>query len=291
MNISTIKKYYRLTKPGIIYGNLITATAGFFLASKANINLQLLIPTLIGIAFVIGSSCVFNNYIDRGIDEKMPRTKNRALVKGTVSTRNALIYATILGILGFVTLAVYTNLLTVIIGLIGVFFYVVMYSIWKRRSIYGTIIGSVSGAVPIVAGYTAVTNKFDLGAFILCTILIVWQMPHFYAIAIYRLKDYTAAKIPVLPVKKGIFITKINMLSYIIVFIIAVISLTFFGFTGYLYLFVALALGLGWLWLSIKGFKTNDDAIWARKMFFFSLITITLLSIVISVDSLVKNAI
>ncbi len=286
-----IKEYYRLAKPGIVYGNLITASAGFFLASKGNINFQLLVATLIGIALIIGSSCVFNNYIDRGIDEKMPRTKNRALVKGTVSPRNALIYATVLGILGFLVLAIYTNFITVIIGSIGVFFYIVMYSIWKRRSIYGTIVGSVSGAVPIVAGYTAVTNHFDMGAFLIFMILVLWQMPHFYAIAIYRLKDYTAAKIPVLPVKKGIFITKIHMLSYIIAFIIAVSLLTILGFTGYIYLSVALALGGSWLLLCIKGFKTNNDAIWARKMFFFSLITITLLSVVISIDALVKNVI
>ncbi len=166
-----------------------------------------------------------------------------------------------------------------------------MYSIWKRRSVYGTIVGSVSGAVPIVAGYTSVTNNFDMGAFIIFMILVLWQMPHFYAIAIYRLKDYAAANIPVLPVKKGIFITKIHMLFYIIAFIIAVSLLTLYGFTGYIYLSVALALGGGWLLLSIKGFKANDDAIWARKMFFFSLITITLLSVVISIDALVKNVI
>ncbi len=114
MNISTIKTYYRLAKPGIVYGNLITAAAGFFLASKGFINFQLLIAILVGIALIIGSSCVFNNYIDREIDEKMPRTKNRALVKGTVSPRNALIYATVLGILGFLVLAIYTNLTTVV---------------------------------------------------------------------------------------------------------------------------------------------------------------------------------
>jgi protoheme IX farnesyltransferase len=283
--MSLIKTYISLTKPGIIFGNVITAAGGFFLAAKVHNNLWLFLATMIGLSLVIASGCVFNNYIDRSIDEKMTRTKNRALVKKLIPSRNAIIYGILLGLFGVLLLSFYTNLLTVFLALAGFFFYVVLYGIWKRRSVYGTIIGSVSGAVPPVAGYCAVTNRFDSGAIILFMILVLWQMPHFYAIALYRLHDYAAAKIPVLPVKKSMLTTKIHMLVYIIGFIIASSLLTVFGYTGYAYLIVVLLLGLGWFGFAIKGFKTNNDTLWARKMFTFSLIVITLLCVMLSIDA------
>ena len=216
-----LKAYYQLTKPGIIYGNLITAAAGFFLASAGRINLWLLILTLLGTSLVIASACVFNNYFDREIDAQMSRTKNRGLVKGTISTQNALMFATALGIIGFGVLIVYVNLTTVIVGLIGFFDYVIFYTFSKKLTVWATLIGSVAGATPIVAGYTAVTNRFDLSALILFLILTAWQMPHFYAIATYRMDDYANAKIPVLPVKAGILATKIQILLFIVGFVIA----------------------------------------------------------------------
>lgn len=287
--MDSIKNYYWLAKPGIIYGNLVTTIAGFLLASRGQVNFELLIATLLGISLVIASGCVFNNYIDRNIDAKMARTKNRALVKRVISGRNALTYASILGIFGLVTLGFFANMLSVYVALVGLFFYVVMYSLWKRRSVYGTVIGSISGAVPPVVGYVAVTNNLDAGALILVAILVTWQMPHFYAIAIYRLKDYAAAGIPVLPVKRGIYLTKINMLVYINAFIIAALLLTFFGYTGYSYLVVAVLLGFIWLSLCIKGLNAKtDDRLWARKMFLFSLIVLTLLCVMISADAFLK---
>ena len=203
-----IKTYYLLTKPGIIYGNSINTAGGFLLAAKGVIDPLLFLAALIGTAFVIGSACVFNNYIDREIDEKMARTKKRALVTGDIPVKNALIFGTLLGILGFLILFSYTNLLTGVIGVIGVVMYVVVYGYFKRRTVHGTLIGSISGAIPPVAGYTAVTNLIDTGAILLFLILVFWQMPHFYAIAVYRIEDYKKAGIPVLSVVKGIPTTK-----------------------------------------------------------------------------------
>lgn len=243
---------------------------------------------LLGMSLVIASACVINNFIDRSIDEKMERTKNRALVKHKISSRSAIIYAIILGLLGFTILIFYTNLLTAFIGLVGFFFYVVMYSIWKRKSIHGTLVGSISGAVPPVAGYCAASNQLDAGAIILFLILVIWQMPHFYAIAIFRLKDYANASIPVLPVKMGIKTTKIHILLYIVAFIVASFTLFSFGYVGYLYLVVMSLLGLIWLWMGLKGFKTENDDLWAKKMFRMSLIIITLFSVIISVEGFLK---
>lgn len=280
-----IKEYYHLTKPGIIYGNLITAAGGFLLASKGHIQFGLFLAILAGTSLVIASACVFNNYIDRGIDQKMERTKQRAMVKGSISGPAALTYGAILFILGVAILAWYTNFLTLGIGLIAFIVYVAVYGVGKRRSVHGTIIGSVAGAAPVVAGYTTVTNRFDLGAFVLFAILVLWQMPHFYSIAMYRLDEYKAADIPVLPLKTSMRTTKIQILAYITAFIVAVVSLTVFGYAGYTYLVVMVLLGLAWLRLGSQGFKAKDDAAWARTMFRFSLVVILSLSVMLAVGS------
>src|SRR6185503_3198280 len=114
-----IKTYYNLTKPGIIYGNAITTIAGFFLASKGHIHWVLFLTTLLGISLVIGSACVFNNLMDRDLDIRMERTRNRATVTGKITNRNAIIYAVILGLLGTFILAKHTNLLATLIALTG----------------------------------------------------------------------------------------------------------------------------------------------------------------------------
>ena len=284
-----IKAYYSLTKPGIIYSNTLIAAAGFFLASKGQINYWLLLAVLVGIGLVIACGCVFNNYLDRQIDQKMERTKKRALASGLISGQNALIFGTILGFLGFLVLIIYTNLLTVTLGAVALFFYVVVYGIWKRRSVYGTLVGSISGALPPVAGYCAVSNRLDLGALLLFVILVCWQMPHFYAIAIYRAKDYQAALIPVLPVKKGILLTKINMLFYILAFIIASLMLTVLGFTGNKYFVVMAVVGLVWLGLCLKGFGVKNNELWARRMFILSLVIIMSFFVFVSLDVVIPT--
>lgn len=283
--------YYRLTKPGIIYGNLLTAIGGFILGAKGQIHVGLAVAAFLGISLIIASACVVNNYIDRGIDSRMERTKKRAMVTRTISVRNAMIYAAILGVIGFGVLLIYTNTLTFVLGLTAYFVYVVWYGIEKRRSTLGTLVGSIAGSMPPVAGYTAVTGNFDAGAFILFLILTLWQMPHFYAIAIYRLKDYQAAGIPVLPAVKGMKETKIHILLYITGFLISLVLLTIFGYAGYLYLVIMLGLGVWWLIKGAQGFQATDDNAWARKLFFQSLILITSLSVILPVDTIVRHGI
>ena len=279
-----IKEYYTLTKPGIIKGNAITAIAGFLLASRGNINFVLFAQAIVGISFVVASGCVFNNYIDRKIDRKMERTKKRSLVTGAIPLKNAILFGAILGIAG-VWIMFYTNFLTVLIASLGFFFYVVMYSIFKRRSPFGTIVGSISGAVPPVVGYVAVTNHLDMGALLLFSILVIWQMPHFYAIAIFRLEDYKAAGIPVLPIIKGMKETKKQMLIYIVAFIAVAALFTVFSYTGYFYLVIIILLGAYWFWFGIKSFKSVDDVRWARKMFGLSLLNLLGFCIMLSIDS------
>lgn len=280
---SAFKTYYQLTKPGIIRGNAITAIGGFLLASRGTFHLETFLGMLLGISLVIASACVVNNYIDRSIDAKMQRTKKRALVTGTVTVKNALVYASLLGFLGLVCLS-FTNLLTISLAIIGYIFYVVIYGYAKRRSSLGTVVGSVSGAIPIVVGYCAVTNAFDFGAILLFLIMVMWQMPHFYAISIYRRQEYKAAGIPVLSLTKGVQTTKIYILLYIIGFSFVSMLLTVFGYTGYIYLLVMLCLSLYWLRMAMLGFRTKDDDKWARKVFGFSLIVLLIFSVLISVE-------
>ncbi len=275
------KSYCLLTKPGIIMGNVITTAGGFALASRVHFDLLLFLATLAGLGFIIGSACVFNNCIDREADEKMARTKNRPLVRGVISPRNAMIFAVVLGLIGTLILTAIANLLTVAIALFGFFVYVLLYSFSKYRSVHGTLIGSVAGAVPPVVGYCAVSNQLDAGAWIIFAMIVLWQMPHFFAIAIYRLDDYAKASIPVLPIIKGMLQTKIQMLLYVIGFIVASCMLTVFHYTGYVYLVVSAVLGFTWLYLCVQGFKCENDTRWARKMFIFSLVIVTTLCAVI----------
>ena len=273
------RRYYYLAKPGIIYGNLLTAVAGFLLATSYPFNTALLIATLGSIALVIGSGCVFNNYYDIDIDGVMERTKNRALVTGDIKPTNALIYGAILGILGFGLLVFATNTVTVIVGLIGYIDYVLIYGPLKRRSVSSTIVGAVSGSTAIVAGYTAVTGRIDLAAIILFTIMILWQVAHFNAIAIYRSNDYDSAQIPILPSVMGMARSIKIIVLFIFLFIVATMSLTLFGYTGYTYLFVMGAIGIAWLWAGVDGIYSLEPKIWARKTFFYSLVVILVFSL------------
>ena len=281
----SLKHFIQITKPGIIFGNVLSVAGGFFLASKGNIDFSVLLAAIIGTSLVVASGCVFNNCIDRDIDQKMERTRNRVLVQGLVSMKLALLYATLLGVFGVGLLYTKANPLAALFAVIGFVIYVGLYSLYlKRKSVHGTLVGSLSGAMPPVIGYVAVSNSFDFAALTLLVMFSLWQMPHSYAIAIFRFKDYHAAKIPVLPVKRGIPVTKRHILLYILAFLVATLMLTFGGYAGLNYLAVAAGMGMYWLYMAWKGYKAADDTVWARKLFVFSIFTITALSVMMSVD-------
>jgi protoheme IX farnesyltransferase len=286
MTRSIIKTYYSLTKPGVLYGNALTAAAGFLLASGKSINFWLFVALCIGSTLIIASACVLNNYLDQDIDKKMARTKKRALVQGEIKGRSAVIFSIVLGVVGVAILLAWTNLLVVAIGIGGFIVYVVLYGMLsKRLSMHGTLVGSVSGAAPILAGYCAVTGTIDVGAILVFLILFLWQMPEFYSIAVYRQKEYAAAGVPVMSVVKGIKSTKIQIFIYTILFVVATFSLTVFHVTGYVYLVLMGILGLYWIWLGLKGLSAKDSDAWARKMFRFSLIILLVFCGIISVDA------
>ena len=285
-----IKAYYSLTKPGVLYGNALTTVAGFLFGTFAlgkSFNPVLFISITVGSTLVIAAACALNNYLDQDIDALMTRTKKRAIVSGAVSPKGALWFAIILAIVGMIILALWTNWLVVAIGLAGYITYVWLYGAFsKRRSPHGTLVGSVSGAMPILAGYVGISGVFDLTALTLFVILFAWQFPEFYSIAIYRRKEYKAASIPLLPIARGVKRTKIEILLYTLLYIVATLILTPLGRTGVTYFLVMLVLGGYWLLLAAKGFSASDDDAWARKMFRFSMVTILALCILLPIGPL-----
>ena len=193
---SQARSYYRLTKPGIIYGNALMFAAGFFLGSWGGINWPLFFVALLGLSLVMASACVFNNYADRDLDKKMERTKTRALASGTISLNAAYIYGLVLAFLGFGTLYFFSTYLSFLVALVGFATYVFVYTPLKPKTSLALYIGAVAGATPPVVGYTAVTGTFDIWALGLFVAIFVWQLPHFIAIATYRYEEYTAAGVP-----------------------------------------------------------------------------------------------
>lgn len=276
--------YYLLTKPGIIFGNLFTFAAGFALGSKGNFDLQLFFLTLIALGLVIASACVFNNVIDKSIDQKMERTKERALAKGSIALPAALAYGSILGITGSLLLLAFTPLPAFLFAIAGFAIYVFIYSFSKRKTIYATAIGSIAGAIPPVVGYTAASGTVDLGALLFFLMMVLWQMPHFYAIALMHLNDYSKAGLPLLPIVKGVHRTKIQMALYIIAFVPVVLLFTLFHYTGLLFFIVTGILGTVWLALAVQGLIMQDNQIWNRNMFLFSLVIMAVICLLIPVE-------
>ena len=256
------------------------------LAARGQINVGLFVALFIGTTLVIASACVINNVLDKDIDRIMSRTKTRPTAAGLIPDRNALILCAVLGIVGFAILGAWTNLLVIISGIIGWVVYVWAYGVEsKRKSVHGTLVGAISGAMPIVGGYVAVTNRFDLGAALLFIVLFSWQMPEFYSIAIYRLQEYKAAGVPVISVVKGVDHTKKEILLYTAIFVAASVLLPIFHYAGLTYMIVMAAFGIYWLYIAVQGQYIKDAEGWARRMFKFSLVMILLLCVMLSVGS------
>lgn len=284
MGIERVRDFYVLTKPGIIQGNSLALLAGYLLAASLyGFDAWLMLAVFMGTSLVIGSACVFNNILDRAMDQRMQRTQDRALVRGTISVSAAALYGAAVGLGGFTILWWGVNPLVTLLGLISLVWYVVIYGYAKRTTSWSTLIGSVCGAMPPVAGYTAVTGSIDLAAVILFAILTVWQMPHFYALAIRRKDEYAAVNWPVLPVVRGIADTKRRMIAYMVLFCLTVPWLSIAGYTGMVYLIGSVALAVYWLTVALRTWHEPNDHIWAGRIFGVSLIVLPLQSALIAV--------
>lgn len=286
----TLGRYISLTKPGVLFGNVITGVAGFCLASAwlRHFDAGLFLAAIGGMTLIIASACALNNVLDQDIDRIMARTKKRAVASGAVPARRALVFSIILGVAGVATLALWTNWIVVVVGVSGFIVYVWLYgALAKRRSIHGTLVGSISGAAPILAGYVAVSGKLDVGALLVFLALFFWQFPEFFSIAIYRRDEYKAAGVPVITVKKSAAYTKQRIFAYAVLFLASALLLTSFHYTGYIYAALMALIGAYWLFVGFEGFRPGtDDERWARRMFHASLNVLLLYSLLIAIGPL-----
>ena len=282
--MSFFKNYIQLAKPGIIFGNLITLTGGFLLATHRQIGFEylgLFFFVMIGVALMIASGCVFNNCYDCDIDSTMARTQKRPLVTGDISLVMALLYGLVLFVLSCIVLYTLVNPLTLYIILIGFVVYVVIYTISKRLTIHATVLGGISGAIPPVAGYTAVVNGLDYNALSLFLILFFWQIPHSYAIAMLYSDDYKKVKLPMLPLVKGVPYTKKIMLVYLVLFVISCSLPYLLGTADLVSFLICMLMAVYWSYKSVKSYQNDDDRTYAKTVFKFSIIVVTVISLTI----------
>lgn len=269
-----------LIKSKVVLGNLIAVLGGFLLAARGHIQPGLLAVILCGAAMVLAGACAANNVIDRDIDAIMKRTRCRPLVTGAMTVGLARIWSAVLS-LGGMLLLLSVSPRSALMALSGWLVYVGLYSLWlKRHSVHGTLIGSLSGAVPPVIGYCAI-HPFDGGAGLLMAMFCLWQIPHSYAIALLRADDYRAAAIPQWALVAGSAWVRRHFIYYIAAFVLVTAQLSAFGYTGQAFLVVTALCGTYWVALAVN---ESPDAVWARHQYLCSLLTIVALSITMAVD-------
>lgn len=282
--------YYQLIKPGVMYGNVLTGIAGYLFAAGHydRFSWWEFVVTIIGMTLVVSAACVLNNFLDQDIDQIMQRTKKRPSVTGQVSGRAMVTYSLTLLTLGMTALTLWTNWLVVLIGALGFIIYVWLYgALSKRKSLHGTLVGSISGAMPIAGGYAAVSGAIDPGLIVVFLILFFWQFPEFYSIAIYRRKEYKAASIPVITVVRSIPHTIRWIFINTMLYIACTLALTPLGYTGWVYFLIMAYAGFVWLRIGIDGFSAQNPEEWAKKrMFRQSMYQILLLCVMLSIGPL-----
>jgi protoheme IX farnesyltransferase len=272
-----IRDYYWLCKPGIVYGNIIHLMAGVFLAAPYGLTYRAVIGSAVGTGLVIASACAANNYFDRAIDAKMKRTSWRATAVGSVGPRQVFVFSAVLLVSGLALLLWLTNWLVVGLGVAAYVLYVFVYTFSKPVTPHSTLIGSIPGALPAVAGYVAVSSEFDAGAWLIFFLVLCWQMPHFYAISVFRRDEYKAAKVPVLGVVAPLKEVKINMALFLLSYLVTILLMASLEVTGLPATVLLLAGTAYWLLVFMK--RTADGKRWARRVFGASLVTSILLPV------------
>lgn len=280
-----------LTKPRIIELLLVTTVPPMIVANRGMPSLLLILNTVIGGALAAGGANAFNMYIDRDIDAVMNRTKGRPLVTGEVSPPEALAFAVTVETLAFVWLAAFVNLLSAVLALTACAFYVIVYTIWlKRTSTQNIVIGGAAGAVPVLIGWSSVTNTVGLAALVLFGVVFFWTPPHFWALAIKYEDDYSAADVPMLPVVQGHRSAVRQIIAYSIV--VWALTLVFWHVAdmGWIYFTTAVVLGVAFTGGAVRLLGVTDRERQKResiRYFAFSITHLTVLFAAMAVDQLV----
>ncbi len=278
------RDYLELCKPRVVMLMLITAVVGMLLATPGNLTFALLLASLCGIGLMAASGAVLNHMIDYRIDVIMNRTKKRPLPSGKVSSKQALIFAAILGLIGISILILWVNLLTALLTLFALIGYAIIYTVFlKRATVQNIVIGGLAGAMPPLLGWTAVSNQLDYTALLLVLIIFTWTPAHFWSLAIARIDEYAKAKIPMLPVTHGTAFTKLYVFLYVLL-LVAVTLLPFVvDMMGLIYLIGASILNVLFI---IYGWRLlmHDNKKVAMKAFHFSNIYLALLFAFMLID-------
>jgi protoheme IX farnesyltransferase len=281
---TSFRDYLELTKPKVVALMILTSIIGMFLSVPGMVPIDVLILGNVGIALCAGAAAVINHVVDRKIDLKMSRTLNRPVAKGRVSPYQALLFSTILGLIGMAILLVYINSLTAWLTLASLFGYAVLYTSYlKRATPQNIVIGGLAGAVPPLLGWTAVTGEIHGHALLLVLIIFAWTPPHFWALAVHRKDEYAKAEIPMLPVTHGEKYTRISILLYTVLMILVTLLPFAVGMSGWLYISGALILGAGFLyWAIVMMLDRNPNA--GMDTFKYSIVYLMALFIIMLVD-------
>ncbi len=282
---NVLSDFVEICKPRIALLVLVTTFSGMWLASSANLSFDLIFLTLLGTGLASAASGAFNNYVDREVDKLMARTRTRALPCSRLHPQQALWLGVMLSLWSFAILFYLVNPLTAFLVQATTFFYVVIYTMWlKRTSPLCTEVGGVAGAMPPVIGWAAVTNEIAWPALVMFLIMFIWQPPHFWALALLRKDEYRKANLPMLPVVSGDRATKIRMLLYTIALVPASLAMYYLDLVGPTYLVLALILGIAYLVLTIDFARKPITHKSTRKLFGFSILYLLGLFTLIFID-------
>ncbi len=282
---SGMRDYLTLCKPRVVLLMLLTVWAGMYLAATKTIPWYLWINATLGIGMLSGAAATLNHIIDQHVDALMDRTKHRPIASGRLTTRDAWIFAIIQSIVGFIVLYVGVNTLTAWLTLLAAVGYSIVYSLYlKRATSQNIVIGGLSGAMPPLLGWTAVSGQLDPESWLLVLIIFTWTPAHFWALCLHRYHEYQKSSYPMLPITHGIPFTKINIVFYSILTVIASLLPFVIGMSGQLYLVTVVLLNAGLMIYALKLQFSIKDHLIALKTFQYSLVYLTGLFLAILLD-------
>jgi protoheme IX farnesyltransferase len=287
--LDTLGDYVALTKPRIIELLLVTTVPTMIVAERGLPSLWLVAATVLGGTLAAGGANAMNMVVDRDIDRVMVRTRNRPLASGRLTARAALTFAIGIELAAFGFLWETVNLLSAALAVAACLFYVFVYTLWlKRSSASNIVIGGAAGAVPVLVGWTAVTNSLDWPPVVLFAVIFYWTPPHFWALAIRYRDDYARAQVPMLPVVASLRTTAVRIVLYTLLLWALTLLFAPVAGMGDIYIAAALALGAVFTWLAV-GLLRDSSPQAAMRVFTWSITYITLLFGAIALDQLVRS--
>jgi protoheme IX farnesyltransferase len=288
--VAKLKAYFALTKPRVIELLLIATVPAMILAERGVPSIWLILATLFGGALSAGSANAFNCYIDADIDKVMGRTKNRPLVTGELTQKEALVFAWAIGIISVLWFGLLINWLSALLSLAAILFYVFIYTLGlKRRTPQNIVWGGAAGAMPALIGWAAVTNQVEPAAWVLFLIVFLWTPPHYWPLSMKYLEDYRDAGVPMLPVVAKNEVVGRQIILYAWAYFASSLLLIPVAPMGWVYTVVAVVSGL---WFSLESHKLYNEAKRGipknpMKLFHLSITHLTLLFLAVAIDPLI----